>query len=141
MITCRGGRFWTDDRKVNTALILRGLLGFCTCSLSFAALITVPLGDSITILLCYAVYANVFARIILKEPLSIWNGMFIMFTLCGVVLIARPPFLFAASSQMYDHGRVVGICLNIGASFSFAFSMIVMRTLHGKHVSVSVLSV
>jgi drug/metabolite transporter (DMT)-like permease len=137
VIGSRRGRFITEDSRINRAIMMRGFLGFCTCSLSFAALITVPLGDSITILLCYAVYANVFARLILKEPLSWWNGFFLMITLSGVILIAHPPFLFAASSQTYDHGRIVGICLNIGASFTFAFSMIVMRTLHGKHVSVS----
>ncbi len=40
------------------------------------------------------VFTSLLAWVFLKEKCTIWDCVFTVFTLTGVILIARPPFLF-----------------------------------------------
>lgn len=56
------------------------------------------LADATVITFSSPVFTSIFACIFLKEKYSLWDALFTVFTITGVILIVRPPFLFGASA-------------------------------------------
>lgn len=56
------------------------------------------LADATVITFSSPVFTSIFACIFLKEKYSPWDALFTVFTITGVILIVRPPFLFGASA-------------------------------------------
>ncbi|KAI1289196.1 Solute carrier family 35 member G1 [Halotydeus destructor] len=112
-------------------LFTRGILGFMAFSLAYSAFHLLPLGDASTIIFSAPVYVSIFACLMLGEACGIFQGVVILFTLSGVVLISKPSFIFgtsglAAADSTY---RIEGIALSFGASLCQALSFISMRKL------------
>ncbi|XP_051779718.1 solute carrier family 35 member G1 isoform X2 [Erpetoichthys calabaricus] len=89
-------------RNQRIFLFLRGFLGAGAMILFFYAVQQMPLADSTVIVFSNPVFTVVLAWIFLKEKCTIWDFIFIIFTLAGVVLIARPPFLFGSHAAGMD---------------------------------------
>ncbi|KAJ0060457.1 hypothetical protein NL108_011898, partial [Boleophthalmus pectinirostris] len=75
-------------------LLLRGFIGSNAMILLFYAVQQMPLADATVIMFSNPVFTSVLAWIFLKERCTIWDCVFTVFTLTGVILIARPPFIF-----------------------------------------------
>ncbi|MDX1578967.1 MAG: DMT family transporter, partial [Gemmatimonadota bacterium] len=75
-------------------LALRGLLGFAAVSAFFYAVIHLPLADATVIHYTNPAFTAVFAALVLSEPIRARDGASLAASLAGVVLIARPTFLF-----------------------------------------------
>ncbi|XP_054878606.1 solute carrier family 35 member G1 isoform X2 [Poeciliopsis prolifica] len=75
-------------------LVLRGFLGSNAMILLYYAVQQMPLADATVIMFSNPVFTSLLAWVFLKERCTIWDCVFTMFTLTGVILIARPPFLF-----------------------------------------------
>lgn len=117
-------------------LVLRGFIGSNAMILLFYAVQQMPLADATVIMFSNPVFTSVLAWIFLKERCTIWDCVFTVFTLTGVILIARPPFIFGKhlsgiESNYSNHikGAVAAFAGAIGA----ACTIVVLRKI-GKSV-------
>ncbi|XP_021255277.1 solute carrier family 35 member G1 isoform X6 [Numida meleagris] len=82
------------------------------------------------------VFTSLLAWIFLKEKYSIWDLLFTLFTITGVILIARPPFLFGSNvtgieGSYSDHLK--GTIAAIASTVSAASTIVILRKV-GKSV-------
>ncbi|KAK7919591.1 hypothetical protein WMY93_010875 [Mugilogobius chulae] len=117
-------------------LLLRGFIGSNAMILLFYAVQQMPLADATVIMFSNPVFTSVLAWIFLKEKCTIWDCVFTVFTLTGVILIARPPFIFGKhlsgiESNYSNHikGAIAAFAGAIGA----ACTIVVLRKI-GKSV-------
>ncbi|MBN3284172.1 S35G1 protein, partial [Polyodon spathula] len=117
-------------------LFLRGFLGANAMILLFYAVQQMPLADATVIMFSNPVFTAILAWIFLKEKCTIWDFVFTIFTLTGVILIARPPFLFGSRTEGIEgeytnhmKGTIAAFAGAVGAAFTF----VVLRKM-GKSV-------
>ncbi|XP_020792360.1 solute carrier family 35 member G1 [Boleophthalmus pectinirostris] len=117
-------------------LLLRGFIGSNAMILLFYAVQQMPLADATVIMFSNPVFTSVLAWIFLKERCTIWDCVFTVFTLTGVILIARPPFIFGKhlsgiESNYSNHikGAIAAFAGAIGA----ACTIVILRKI-GKSV-------
>ncbi|XP_040885536.1 solute carrier family 35 member G1 [Toxotes jaculatrix] len=117
-------------------LVLRGFIGSNAMILLFYAVQQMPLADATVIMFSNPVFTSLLAWIFLKERCTIWDCVFTVFTLTGVILIARPPFLFG------DHlggiegnytNHIKGTIAAFAGAIAAAFTFVVLRKM-GKSV-------
>ncbi|XP_046454519.1 solute carrier family 35 member G1-like [Daphnia pulex] len=124
-------------------LLLRAFLGTTSLMSQFYALRHMPLADASVIIFSVPVFVAIFARIFLKEECGLFHVANIFLTLCGCILIARPPFLFGRmdalplpeDGSVYDNafwGAVAALCGTLFAANVY----VVIRSLKGLHFSV-----
>ncbi|XP_026078908.1 solute carrier family 35 member G1-like [Carassius auratus] len=123
-------------RNMRIYLFLRGFLGSNAMILLYYAVLQMPLADATVIMFSNPVFTALLAWIFLKERCTIWDLIFTVFTLTGVILIARPPFLFGGKlsgieGDYTNHikGTVAAFMGAIGA----ACTMVILRKI-GKSV-------
>ncbi|XP_072413865.1 solute carrier family 35 member G1 [Chiloscyllium punctatum] len=115
----------------------RGILGAIAMMLFFYAIQQMPLADATVIMFSNPVFVSVFAWIFLKERCTLWDPIFTVFTLIGVVLIARPPFLFGSrvsGLESDSKNRMKGTAAAFGGAICAALTLTVIRKM-GKSVS------
>jgi len=123
--------------------MLRAFLGTTSLMSQFYALRHMPLADASVIIFSVPVFVAIFARIFLKEECGLFHVCTICLTLCGCVLIARPPFLFGLTDEtaieedsgLQDAtfwGAVSALCGTLFAANVY----VVLRSLKGIHYSV-----
>lgn len=117
-------------------LVLRGFIGSNAMILLYYAVQQMPLADATVIMFSNPVFTSILAWIFLKERCTIWDCVFTVFTITGVILIARPPFLFGEhqrgiESNYANHikGTIAAFAGAIGAALTF----VVLRKM-GKSV-------
>lgn len=116
-------------------LALRGLLGFAAVSSFFYAVIHLPLADVTVIHYTNPAFTAVFAAIVLAEPIRARDGASLVVSLVGVVLIARPTFLFGGDPL---DPFAVGTAL-LGAALAAAAYVTVRALRKTEHALVIVL--
>ncbi|KAM4715045.1 solute carrier family 35 member G1 [Anableps anableps] len=117
-------------------LVLRGFLGSNAMILLFYAVQQMPLADATVIMFSNPVFTSLLAWIFLKEKCTIWDCVFTVFTLTGVILIARPPFLFGKHLSGIEGNytnHVKGTIAAFGGAIGAAFTFVVLRKM-GKSV-------
>ncbi|XP_069467447.1 solute carrier family 35 member G1 [Ambystoma mexicanum] len=118
-------------------LLLRGFLGSSAMILLYYAIQSMPLADATVITFSSPVLTSIFACICLKERCSIWDLFFTFFTITGVVLIARPPFLFGAQLEGIEGGdytnHLKGTLAAVASAIGSACALVVLRKM-GKSV-------
>ncbi|ODV98609.1 hypothetical protein PACTADRAFT_48329 [Pachysolen tannophilus NRRL Y-2460] len=82
-------------KEVRHLLLLRGSSGFLWLFGSYYALHYISLSDSIVIEFISPCITLALAYVLLKERYSIWEALSGLFSMIGVLLIARPSFLFS----------------------------------------------
>ena len=107
-----------DRRK----LLYRGISGFIALACSFYALVHLPLADAIVLFYTNPIFAALLGFMLLGERLTL-HGMGC--TLLGVVLVARPSFLFAQSSGLDPLNTAVALI----AAFFAGLSYVIMHDL------------
>lgn len=134
MIYYKTGFLGPSDMRIY--LFFRGFLGSNAMILLYYAVLQMPLADATVIMFSNPVFTAILAWIFLKERFTIWDVFFTAFTLAGVILIARPPFLFGdrisgIEGDYTDHvkGTVAAFAGAIGA----ACTMVILRKM-GKSV-------
>ncbi|GIL84985.1 hypothetical protein Vretimale_9838 [Volvox reticuliferus] len=90
-------------------LISRGLFGAAAMTTYYFSIKMLPLADAVTLFFLNPAITAVAAWAIMKEPLGFHGVGGIIISLCGLLLLTRPPFLFnsrAANSTSGDglHG-------------------------------------
>ena len=80
-------------------LVLRGTVGVTTMTMSIYAIKHMPLADARVIFYTSPVHTAIIARIFLKESVSKFDVAAMILSIGGVVLIARPTFLFGSQGE------------------------------------------
>ncbi|XP_054622962.1 solute carrier family 35 member G1 [Dunckerocampus dactyliophorus] len=117
-------------------LMLRGFLGSNAMMLLFYAVQQMPLADATVIMFSNPVFTSLLAWIFLKEKCTLWDCVFTVFTLTGVILIARPPFLFGEHIQGIEGNyanHIKGTIAAFAGAIGAACTMVVLRKI-GKSV-------
>ncbi|KAI3365258.1 hypothetical protein L3Q82_010350, partial [Scortum barcoo] len=118
-------------------LVLRGFIGSNAMILLFYAVQQMPLADATVIMFSNPVFTSLLAWVFLKERCTIWDCVFTVFTLTGVILIARPPFLFGEhlrgiEGNYTNHikGTIAAFVGAIGAAFTFVVLRKIGKSVH-----------
>lgn len=122
-----------DKRKY---LVLRGFIGSSAMILLFYAVQQMPLADATVIMFSNPVFTSLLAWVFLKERCTIWDCVFTLFTLTGVILIARPPILFGERVRGIESNytnHIKGTIAAFGAAIAAACTFVVLRKM-GKSV-------
>ncbi|XP_051969088.1 solute carrier family 35 member G1-like [Xyrauchen texanus] len=123
-------------RGMRIYLFFRGLLGSNAMILLYYAVLQMPLADAMVIMFSNPVFTALLAWIFLKEKCTIWDFVFTAFTLTGVVLIARPPFLFGGEVPGIEgdyKNHIKGTAAAFTGAVGAACTMVILRKI-GKSV-------
>ena len=94
-------RSFVPSRRLDRLLvILQGLFTGLRILFTFASVLYMPLGDSLTIVFTEPLWTILLSRVILRISISGWKMMFGCLLVCGMVLCVQPPFLFPSDSQV-----------------------------------------
>lgn len=121
-----GVNIWGKNKRL---LVLRGLLGFTALSFFYYSLVHLPLAEASIIQYTNPIFTAILAALLLREHMGRWDIGSVLISLFGVVLIARPGFLFGSTSQLSP--LAVGIALT-GALCS-AGAYVSIRKMTGEH--------
>ncbi|XP_074475102.1 solute carrier family 35 member G1 [Sebastes fasciatus] len=122
------------DKRVY--LVLRGFIGSNAMIMLYYAVQQMPLADATVIMFSNPVFTSILAWIFLKERCTIWDCVFTVFTIAGVLLIARPPFLFGDHQRGIEGNytnHIKGTIAAFGGAIGAAFTFVVLRKM-GKSV-------
>ncbi|NXF15609.1 S35G1 protein, partial [Rhodinocichla rosea] len=117
-------------------LFFRGFLGSTAMVLLYYAYQVMPLADATVITFTSPVFTSLLAWIFLKEKYSLWDVLFTLFAVTGVILIARPPFLFGSRVTGIEGGysdHLKGTIAAIASTLSAASTIVILRKV-GKSV-------
>lgn len=134
IIFYRTGFLGPKDQRI--FLFLRGFLGSSAMILLYYAVQSMPLADATVITFSSPAFTCIFACICLKEKCSVWDIIFIIFTITGVILIARPQFLFGSKDddlEEDDSNHMKGAIAAVACAVCAALTIVVLRKM-GKSV-------
>ncbi len=121
-----GVNIWGKNRRL---LVLRGLLGFTALSCFYYSLVHLPLAEASIIQYTNPIFTAILAALLLREHMGRWDVGGVLVSFLGVLLIARPGFLFGTGSQLSPFA--VGLALT-GALCS-AGAYVTIRKMTGEH--------
>nr|XP_026690491.1 solute carrier family 35 member G1-like [Ciona intestinalis] len=126
------------DLKTLVLFWMRAFTGLCATFLFYQSLLYLPLGDAITLAFLSVTFSQLLGCLFLHERSSLLDYLLSVFIICGVVLIAKPPFLFN-QSETYSSDKLIGIILVVAHSFLAAGMYILIRKLStSSHGSLNV---
>jgi drug/metabolite transporter (DMT)-like permease len=108
-------RPWGNRPRV---LILRGIFGFLALSCLYYGLVQLPLAEATVLQYTNPVWTALFAAWLLEERMRRGEMGLVLASLLGVILIARPAFLFGGGGARLDIFAVAVVLL--GSMFSAA---------------------
>ncbi len=117
-------------------LALRAITGTVSITTIYMAYRLMPIADASTIHFASPVFVAVFGYFLLKEKLTIIQIVTGIITLIGVVIIAKPEFIFGSESEVVHEHRIEGTILAIIACITGAFVQIFLRKLVKTPVSI-----
>jgi drug/metabolite transporter (DMT)-like permease len=112
-------------------LMLRGLLGFTALSCQYYAVVHLPLADATVLQYTNPVWTALLAIWLLDERMRPLDALLVLGSLVGVLVIARPTFLFGSAAGRLDL-FAVGIGL-VGATMSAAAYVMVRKLSRTEH--------
>jgi len=109
-------------------LALRGILGFGALSCFFYAVVNLPLADATVLHFMNPVFTALAAAVVLDEHLGARETLLVVGSMLGVVVVARPSFLFGEADALDP--VAVGIALT--GAFLAAAAYVTVRRLRGE---------
>lgn len=131
-LAARRKGFRGEERRI---LLLRGVFGFIALSCFYYAVIHLPLADATVIQYTNPVFTALIAAVVLSEHLRGREVGLALTSLAGVVLVARPSFLFGQSADPLDPFAVV---IAVGGAVFSAAAYVTVRRLKGEAAMVIV---
>ncbi|XP_054164352.1 solute carrier family 35 member G1-like, partial [Oppia nitens] len=116
-------------------LFLRCTLGTISMACLYTSYRLIPLSDATTMRFTAPVFVSLFAYILLRERFGPMEMSGALITITGVVLVARPTFLFSTGAVV-SADTCWGLVLAMSAAITIAISMTVMRRLQRTQASV-----
>lgn len=105
-------------------LVIRGVLGFGALTCFYYAVVHLPLADATVIHFMNPVFTAFFAAVVLGEHIGFIEALLVLASLGGVVVVARPAFLFGGGGGLAPLPVLIGLC---GAVLSAAAYVAVRR--------------
>ncbi|GFR50475.1 hypothetical protein Agub_g12529, partial [Astrephomene gubernaculifera] len=88
-------------RRANLRLLIaRGLFGAAAMTTYYFSIKMLPLADAVTLFFLNPAITAVAAWVIMREPLGLRGAAGVLISLCGLVLVTRPPFLFGSETTV-----------------------------------------
>lgn len=133
MVKRAGYNPWGTHRLL---LFLRGLFGFGALTCFYFSLTRLPLAEATVIQYMNPIFTALLAVVVLREAMRGIEIVSVLVSLCGVVLVAKPAFIFqAAATEPLDHVAVAVALL--GALLSAA-AYVLVRKAHGAEPAIVV---
>jgi drug/metabolite transporter (DMT)-like permease len=121
-------------------LLLRGFVGFLGIALSMAALERLPMGDASALNFISPIVSTLVAALTMgpNERIDCTDAALVSSSSTGILLIARPSFLFGHSTQPLD---ALGVVLALSAAVTAGCAVVLIRKLAkgGLHFTVVLL--
>ena len=108
-------------------LLLRGLLGAAALNCFYFSIVHLPLAEATVIQYTNPVFAALLAALLIRERLGVRELTGVVASMIGVMMIARPSFLFAGAPAMNPLHIAIAVA---GALFS-ATAYVTVRMLRG----------
>ncbi|HKE16101.1 MAG TPA: DMT family transporter [Kofleriaceae bacterium] len=89
-------------------LLLRGLFGTVGLVCFYYTLVTLPMAESVVIANTSPIFTALLAALILREPVHPRLAAAVAASVCGVLAIVRPSFLFGGSAALDAWGVAIG---------------------------------
>lgn len=130
-------------------LAARGLIGAAAMDCFYVAVQHLPLGDAVSLLFLNPAITALLAAALLSEPLG-WRGILGCFaSFLGMLLVVRPPFLFAwlstdhsqiemDSAHHWSEGRTIGTVFGILSAVLAAGAYLAIRRIGEKETSLTI---
>ncbi|XP_031572644.1 solute carrier family 35 member G1-like [Actinia tenebrosa] len=126
--------------KIMVFLILRGFTGTSGMLTRLYAVQNMPIGDATVLMFTTPVFVAIFGRIFLKEPLQRIYIFLLIICLIGVILIARPIFIFGHPEEAPEYDNIwLPSIVAVGSAMTTALSMILVRVLGRYSLTSSVI--
>jgi len=110
--------------KETGILLVRGVLGFAGLTCFYYAVIRLPLADATVLHFTNPVFTALVAAVVLGERVGLVEAGLVALSLGGVVLVARPAFLFGTEAALDPVAVLVGLA---GALFAAGAYVAVRR--------------
>lgn len=95
--------FYTKSPSTNMKLLSRGLASLVSFGLAVVGLNNLSLSEATTLFQTAPVFANLFAMYFLKEKFDSTQGITMIMSLLGTLLVLKPPFLFGSDSTVVNN--------------------------------------
>ena len=118
---------WGNRRGL---LLLRGLLGCAALTCFYFSIVHLPLAEATVIQYTNPVFAAILAGVLLGERFGVRELVGVAASMTGVLMIARPSFLFASSTPINPLYVVIAVA---GALFSATAYVTVRMLRHLDH--------
>ena len=106
--------------------ILSSTISVCC---AYYALEHILAGDAVAIIFSTPIFTGIIGWIFLREKLTMFNALLVVLTIIGIVLIARPSFIFVGL-DVPQHGNVaLGLAAALTTTVSSSVSTVLMRKL------------
>ena len=128
------------SRKLFTMLLARGVIGSSTAMMLYQAIQRISVGDAISIAFLNVFVAGLIAYVWLKEPYSLFDGLLALIAVSGVILIAKPTFIFGQREDSYGPEGIIGIIFALLTAFLIGVVASLIRKLSTEKIQ-AVLSV
>lgn len=116
-------------------LLLRVTCGTTAMCLLFYAYQNIPIGDTSAIIFSSPIFTGIFAWILLGERFTLVDMALALLTLVGIVLIARPSFLFGNIAEPSGDGNtLLGIIAALVGAIFASMVFVLIRKLGGISV-------
>ncbi|XP_014483036.1 PREDICTED: solute carrier family 35 member G1-like [Dinoponera quadriceps] len=138
IIACKSSNDLTGSSGRKLLIHVQGIVGGMTLSLLYYSFRELPLGDATTIIFSSPVIVIALSFLFLKEPCGVLRIVVVCTLFGGVILVARPPFLF----QMHrtEHYNFMGYICALLATLFMALNIVIMRKCSEIHYSIIVLN-
>ena len=99
-------------------LVARGLFGLVALNLLYVSLLLIPPSDCLAIANASLLVTAVLSRLFLKEKLGVAHVLALLLTVVGVLLIAKPSFLFPPQMLQATHANTANTTISRSSSTS-----------------------
>ena len=110
----------------------RAILGCGAMCMAYFAFQHISLADATTIIFINPVWTAILAHFLLHEKWSMFDSLAMTLSFVGVVLVARPSFLFPSHLSATNKWSTLSYVLSLVASISLAASYIFVRLIQRK---------
>ena len=150
VIAIKNKHFIFGEKGQRLMLSLRGIFGALCMNSTYLAVALMDPSDATALFNCSIIFVTIFARIFLKEKLTLVHLIALAITILGVVFISKPTFLFghmnlnqvnfsysnstkdATPLSNFEHATKLGISLSFFGAVLYATSYILLKKLSKK---------
>ncbi|ODM97265.1 Solute carrier family 35 member G1 [Orchesella cincta] len=129
--------FKNENWKTWIGLLSRGIIGSSSVILRYYALQYLTIGDTSVITYSTPVLVTVLAHFFLGERCGVFPIIIAFTTLCGVIIVTKPPILTGESG--FDTNMLIGSAFAVGSLFCSALIVIITRKIREVHFTVMTL--